>query len=283
MSRQVHVPHHRLVQVLADVVMEMQRVELTAGRDNRGRVLLGVEVATESRESVVERLVVASCRSSSKVLAGVGVAHTTSVLCIEVALELAAIATVLAAINTNILEVLQSRNELLAEGREVLVRSTDANETSGGNKLATSAVVVNVVAGSDGRGADKVASSSSVGVRVGSQVGVESGGGSDEVNHVVERLRNGVLGGTGNLEAGRAMGEPLILGAEKLLHGVNWSIELDPAVVCQYWFNHIFLCKRCITYSLVGCSTLVMPLAASHDLTAATFSSAGAVYLAISS
>lgn len=231
MNRQAHAPHHRLVQVLVDVIMEVQRVKLTAGRDNRGGVLLRVKVATESRQSVVERLVIASSRGSSEVLARVGVADTTGVLCIEVALKLAAVIAVLATVDTNILEVLQSRNKLLSKGSKILVGSTNTNETSGGNKLAASAVVVNIVAGSDGRRADKAAGGSSVGVGVGSHVGVESGGRSDEVNHVVEGLRNGVLGSTGNLEAGRTVGEPLILGAEELLHGVDWSIELDPAVI----------------------------------------------------
>lgn len=73
---------------------------------------------------------------------------------------------------------------------------------------------------------------------------VESSGGSDDVNHGVKGLGDGVLGSTGDLGASATVGEPLVLGIKKRLELRNRNVELDPAVSVRVSFYRFVITRK---------------------------------------
>ena len=206
-------------------------LDTVRGRDNRGRVGVVVEVVSEGEQGVVEAVSVAAGRANGEVLALEGAGDTTDVLGVEVALEGRAVAVVVAAVDADVLEVLEAGDVLLAESAEVGVRSTDVDEAGGGDEAVSGGVVVNVIGGLDVVGGDG-GTGGGAGTVVVSDTGADGveqrSGGSDYIDDGVEVLGNGVLGGTGDLVTRLRVDEPLVLGVQEALHLGHGDGEFEP-------------------------------------------------------
>ena len=101
------------------------------------------------------------------------------------------------------------------------MRSTDVDETGGGDEAVSGGVVVNVVSALDVVGGDG-GTGGGAGTVVVSDAGADgveqSSGGSDNINDGVEVLGNGELGGTGDLGSRLGVDKPLVLGVQETLH-----------------------------------------------------------------
>ena len=139
-------------------------------------------------------------------------------LSVQVALKVA-VAVVVGTTEVDVAEVLEARDVAAAEGGIVVVVGTNAEHTSSSDDLATRTGPVDVVdlvdaARSDGAVSLATGKTTTLELRlrnglrcvgllgVGGDALVESGGGSDEVNHGVKCLGDGELGRTGHLDVG---------------------------------------------------------------------------------